>query len=90
MICYDVVYTEHARKDLHFLPDTIAKRIILKIYFYITQQNPLRFAKKLLDTSVGTYCFRIGDYRTLFDIDTHGTIHILLILRIKHRRDAYT
>lgn len=84
-----VVYSHHALEDLERLDKKIARRILGKINFFITQQNPLRFAKRLTDPRYGHYRFRIGDYRVLFDLDQNGTVHILLILAIKHRREAY-
>ena len=65
------------------------KRIAHKLRFYLSGDNPLIHAKKLKDNRLGTYRFRIGNYRAIFDIDKKGNISILLILRIKHRKDAY-
>lgn len=64
-------------------------RILKKIAFFASQKNPSRFAKKLKDFALGEYRFRIGDYRVLFDVDHKGNIFILMILRIKHRKDIY-
>lgn len=86
---YRLEYTEKALEDLASLDRQITKRITQKLEFFISQQNPLRFAERLTDAPVGHYRFRIGDYRALFDIKPNGTISILLILRVKHRREAY-
>ncbi|MBU1178168.1 type II toxin-antitoxin system RelE/ParE family toxin [Patescibacteria group bacterium] len=67
----------------------IQKRIAEKLRFYIVQSNPLQHAKKLKDSRLGTYRFRIGNYRVVFDIDDQGNITILIILRIKHRKEVY-
>jgi mRNA-degrading endonuclease RelE of RelBE toxin-antitoxin system len=37
----------------------------------------------------GEYRFRIGDYRVLFDVDGSGKIYVLMVLSVKHRREAY-
>lgn len=85
---YEVSYTKKALDDLLNLPKKIAKRILDKIAWY-RDRNPLNGAKRLTNRDFGTYRWRVGDYRILFDIDTKGEIHILMILTIKHRRHVY-
>ena len=86
---YHTVYTVNATRDLASIPKKIARRIVDKIEFYRIQPAPLHFAKKLTDFGTGQFRFRIGDYRAIFDVDSKGAIHILMILRIKHRKDVY-
>lgn len=86
---YKIFYTEKARHDLRECEKNTAKRIIRKIHFFSQQTSPLTFAKKLTEHALGEYRFRIGEYRALFDIDKQGNISILMILRIKHRKDVY-
>lgn len=86
---YTIFYTADARLDLRALDIKIANRIINKLFYYSQQKNPFSYAKKLTDSKIGTYRFRIGHYRALFDIDSKGILQILMILRIKHRKDIY-
>lgn len=86
---YRVQYTKRAYKDLAALPTKVAKKILDKIKYFHQQKDPLSYAKKLKDARFGTYRFRIGDYRAIFDIDRNGNITILLILTVKHRKDIY-
>ncbi len=86
---YHIEYTEKALEDLSCLEKDIARRIRNKIDFFSAQVNPFRFAKKLKDPEAGTYRFRIGDYRAIFDVDHKGNVSILHILRIKHRKEIY-
>jgi mRNA-degrading endonuclease RelE of RelBE toxin-antitoxin system len=86
---YTTVYTKDATHDLAGLPKKIARRIVDKIEFFRTQPEPLHFAKRLTNFEPGQFRFRIGDYRAIFDVDSKGAIHILMILRIKHRKDIY-
>jgi mRNA-degrading endonuclease RelE of RelBE toxin-antitoxin system len=86
---YEAIYTENAIWDLAHLPKKVAKRIVDKIKFFRTRPQPLHFAKKLTNSGLGRYRFRIGDYRAIFDVDKQGKIYILMILRIKHRKDIY-
>ena len=74
-----------ALKDLKKLPKQIQKRIIAKLDFYTNTQNPLKFAESIQDESLGQFRFRIGDYRTVFDMDGDE----IIILKIGHRRDIY-
>lgn len=86
---HQVIYTTGAREDLNNFDRGTAKRIVKKIHFLSLQNNPLIFAKRLTNPKLGQYRFRIGDYRALFDADKKGRIYILMILRIKHRKDIY-
>ncbi len=84
-----VFYTKAARTDIHKLEMGTARRIVKKIAFYSTQKEPLKFAKRMNNIALGEFRFRIGSYRALFDVDSQGRILILMILRIKHRKDIY-
>ena len=80
---YNLVYTRRAEKDIKKLDSSIKGRIgnaLLKL-----QDNPLLYSEKLSDPALGTYKFRIGDYRVIFDIE--GTD--VVILRVGHRREIY-
>ncbi len=77
-----------ATNDLKRLPGKIAKRIVAKMDWYVAQESPLHFAKKLTDPTLGTYRFRIGDYRVLCDVH-HETISVLEVLAVRHRMNAY-
>ncbi len=85
----EILFTDRARHDLRALDQQIARRIVQKIHFFSQQKNPLRFAKRITDPRLGSYRFRVGDYRILFDIDAKGIVTILLILAVKHRSEAY-
>ena len=86
---YKIQLTKKAKGDFLVLDKKMQERIVIKIRFYIQHNNPLKFAKKLTNPALGTYRFRIGDYRAIFDVDRKGKITILLILRVKHRKEVY-
>lgn len=86
---YKLFYTPSARLDLKALEIKISQRIITKINYYTNTANPLIFAKRLQNSTLGSYRFRIGNYRAIFDLDAKGNIKILVILRIKHRKNIY-
>ena len=80
---YKLLYTKTAAKDIQKLDTVVKKRLKNKLETYI--KNPLIYAKKLTDFSLGTYRWRIGNYRIIFDID----IDTIVILRVRHRREIY-
>ena len=80
---YKLVYTYRAGKDIQGLDRTIKNRIGKTLLRY--KDDPFRHAERLIDSRFGTYRFRIGDYRIIFDIE--GTN--IVILRVGHRKEVY-
>ena len=80
---FELIYSERARRDILSLDRLAQKRIAKKIV--ALQENPMQKSKKLIDSRLGTYRYRIGDYRVIFDV--HG--RKVVILRIGHRREIY-
>jgi len=77
--------TSYAIRDLHKLPKSLQKRIAEKMRFYSMQPNPIKFAERLSKPAKGSFRFRIGDYRAVFDL-IDGTI---FILKIAKRDEVY-
>jgi len=48
-------------------------------------EDPFKYANKLTDPRLGSYRFRIGDYRVIFDLDGNK----IIVLRVGHRKDIY-
>lgn len=80
---YSLLYTKSAAKDIQKLDTVIRKRLKVKLEIYA--RNPLANAKKLTDFSLGTYRWRIGNYRVTFDVDEEA----IVVLRVRHRREIY-
>lgn len=80
---YKIVYTKTAFNDIQKLDQVVKKRIKKKIDEYII--NPLESARKLLHPKIGSYRWRIGNYRVVFDISKTT----IIILRVGHRREIY-
>lgn len=78
-------FTPHALKDLKKLSPEVKKRIVRKLEFFIASSNPLTFIEHLTNYEVGSYRFRIGDYRVIFDLEGD----ILVVLKVGHRREIY-
>lgn len=80
---YTPLYTLSAFKDSQRLDIIVKKKIKKKIEEYVA--DPIQNAKKLTNSSIGTYRWRVGNYRVVFDIDKDK----IIILRIGHRREIY-
>lgn len=80
-----IFYTHKAAEKLENLPHSIQRRIVEKMRFYASQKNPLKFAKHLTDFRKGEFCFRVGDYRLIFDVIKDA----IYILKIDKRDKAY-
>jgi addiction module RelE/StbE family toxin len=86
---YKAGWTRQAMKDLADLNKSLADRITCKVDYFCEQENLFRFAKPLGGELKGFYRFCIGEYRAIFEKTKDNRILILLILRIKHRKDIY-
>lgn len=82
----DYQFTTRAFRQLQKLPPPVQKRILEKLDFYCRQKEPLRFADRLTDFRLGTYRFRIGEYRVICDLEDEET---LLVLLVGHRKEIY-
>ena len=82
---FDVKFTPKGEKDLKRLPRDIQKRVIKKIKFLSSQDDPLKFSKVLVDLPPTTHRFRVGNYRIAFYISGKK----IYIDRIKHRKEVY-
>lgn len=80
---YHIVYTTKAMKDLSKLAPETKERIREALEKYV--KTPLDYARKMVDPALGSYKFRIGDYRVIFDLEGDE----LVVLRIGHRREIY-
>lgn len=74
-----------AVKELKKLPTDIQKRIIKKLNFFTSNDDPLIFADALVNSDLGSYRFRIGDYRVIFDLEED----MVVVLSVGHRRNIY-
>jgi mRNA interferase RelE/StbE len=80
---YRIVVTETATRDVNRLDADTCKRIAQKLPVFA--MDPLAYARKLTNPKIGTYRFRVGDHRIIFDL-VGGD---LVILRIGHRKEIY-
>ncbi len=81
---FNVVFTDRAKRDLKKQDVNVQERIVGKLKEY--SKDPIYYSRKLHDSSIGSYRFRVGDYRITFDIEDETDI---VILRIRHRKEIY-
>ena len=80
-----VEFSKSAFRQFSKLSKEIQRRISAKIDFYVEQEDPLIFAESLKDSNLGSYRFRVGDYRIIFDVIKNT----IFVLRIGNRKDIY-
>jgi len=82
---YAVHLKRSAEKELEDLPDHVHDRIVKRLL--ALEENPRpRGVRKLRDRT-GEYRLRVGDYRVLYVVD--DTAHVVEVIAIRHRREAY-
>ena len=80
---YRLVYTRRAVKDIEKLDRSVRQRIGKALLRY--ENDPVKYGEKLTDPAIGSYRFRIGDYRVIFDLEGPD----IVVLRVGHRRELY-
>jgi mRNA interferase RelE/StbE len=80
---YKVAFTQRALKDWENVDKDMQIRIAKKLKEYA--KDPLLYAVKLTNPNIGTYRFRIGNYRIIFDIEDNN----IAILRVGLRKSVY-
>lgn len=84
---WKLFFKSKAEDQLIKIDKTIQIRIKAKLVFFASQEKPLIFARKLKNSKLGSYRFRIWEYRIIFDIDKQG--RIIIIALIGSRKDIY-
>ena len=81
----EIFYTRRAAEELRDLPPPIQRRVAAKMRFFADQPDPLKFAKRLTNSRLGQFRFRIGEYRVVFDVEGEA----IYVLRIAKRDEVY-
>ncbi len=80
---FDILYTRRALHDIESLDIVTKKRLAKKLE--LLRGDPLGRSEKLVNSKLGQYRCRAGDYRVIFDL--HGLD--IVVLRVGHRREVY-
>lgn len=83
---YEVEFSRSARRELERLPAEVIPRIIAAIDTLRLEPRP-RGCRKLAGEEA-LYRIRVGDYRAIYEIDDPQ--RRVLVLRVRHRKDAYS
>lgn len=82
---YRLIFSLQGEKELKKLPLDVRLRITQKLRYFLSAPNPLDLASHLKDSELGSYRYRIGNYRVIFDIEDET----IVVLTVGHRRDVY-
>lgn len=78
-------FTKKSEAQFKKLDKQLRNRIVEKLDFWVESGFPLRFAESLSDSELGTYRFRVGDFRIVFDVEDET----IVVLAVGNRRDIY-
>lgn len=85
MAFYRVEVTKSASKELRAIDKQWIPKIVAAIESLEAEPRPVGY-KKLVGTQ-HTYRIRVGDYRIIYDIQ--DDVLVVLVIRIRHRKDVY-
>lgn len=85
MDLYEVIFQPSVEKDLRKLSSENCDRILVRIESLKAAPSPPQ-ALKLVGTE-RLYRIRVGDYRIIYEVDTH--LKQVLIHYVRHRREVY-
>lgn len=80
---FELVYTKRAFKDIQNLDQRVKFRIKKSLELFSV--SPFDHAEKLTNYYIGSYRFRVGDYRVIFDVIDEK----IIILHVGHRKEIY-
>jgi mRNA interferase RelE/StbE len=83
---YEVVWQDKVLRDLEAIGKKDAARIVERVKTYLVQ-NPAGLGTPLKGIFKGLFRYRYGIYRIIYAVDM-GEKKIV-VLHVKHRKDAY-
>ncbi|HUT99759.1 MAG TPA: type II toxin-antitoxin system RelE/ParE family toxin [bacterium] len=84
-MAHRVVLTKRAYRDLKQLTPAVYTRIIKRIEQLASEPRPPG-VRKITD-SADRYRIRIGDYRVIYQVEDDRLL--ILVIRVRHRREVY-
>lgn len=86
---YRFEFSRPAEKTFASLPRVLQSRMLKKLEYFESSNDPLVFAKQLIGTE-DKFRFRVGDYRIIVSKIDKTTFVVLLMLKIAHRKNVYS
>lgn len=78
-------FTVKSETQFRKLDKTIKSRILSKLDLWCNSHKPLNFAESLVNSELGSYRFRVGDFRIIVDVEEDT----IVVLAEGHRREIY-
>ena len=85
MADYAVVFARSARKELQNLDPQVARRILKSIETLMANPRPSGVVK--LEGASDLWRVRVGEWRVVYRISDQD--HLVDVIGVRHRRDAY-
>jgi mRNA interferase RelE/StbE len=82
---YHIAIANSAKRDMRRLDSSLQRRIAIRLQVLRNTSRPSG-AKKLRGRK-NEWRIRVGDHRVIYEVDEDE--RLVVILRIKHRREAY-
>ncbi len=85
---WNIKFTEQALKSLKKIDNTSQKRINnFVVNKLLKQQDPRKFGKPLSGRYLDFWCYRVGNYRLICNIEDKNLT--IMALNIGHRKEVY-
>ncbi len=85
MASYNVDFKPSVNKDFRRLPKSTVERVMKRIEKLVDE--PLPHGVEKLEGADRLYRLRVGDYRIIYEVQTHA--QQIVILYVRHRREVY-
>jgi len=85
MASYNVDFKPSVNKDFRRLPKSVVERVMKRIEKL--NDEPFPHGVEKLESVERLYRIVVGDYRIIYEVDTHAKQ--IMILYVRHRRDVY-
>ena len=82
---YRIEVAPRAVRELRALPQAVRRRVGRRIL--ALARDPRPYGSRKLEGMEDLYRLRVGDYRVVYRIE--DGVLLVLIVRVRHRRDAY-
>jgi mRNA interferase RelE/StbE len=78
-------FTGKSENQFKKLDRVVRRRIVSKLDWWCKCGKPMFFAESLVNSELGSYRFRVGDYRIIVDVEED----MIVVLAVGHRREIY-
>lgn len=86
MIKHSVIWDKRAFLDLRAISLKDAERIVKKVESHLAI-DPINLGKVLSGKLRGLHCYRVGDYRVIYELQKQKLV--IIVVKVGHRREVY-